>query len=329
MGALVVARTGAVAQESSPAASPAAVTDGMQPDGTWTFTDDRDRIVQLPAVPERIFADLQAGLSLWDFGFKSIGFLGYAGSYQLGDEHAGVPFLNLDETGGEIDVEAVIGLAPDLSVGMTWDTANKNDFGGVDEGMIESFVAVAPTVCIAAVAISAGTSIERFGELAETLGADVAATAIADAKSAYEAAAEAVRQATAAKPGLRVMALSPGVDTVYVGNPKVMSDLLLFTELGVEFVQGEGLYPNDTDFFPELSWEQVGAFQADLYLRDSRAYSLTEEELLAQPTFSLLPAASAGQITDWAAEYVTSYQGMTPILEALAEAIDASEIVTG
>jgi iron complex transport system substrate-binding protein len=50
---------------------------------------------------------------------------------------------------------------------------------------------------------------------------------------------------------------------------------------------------------------------------------------MAMPTFSLLPAAKAGQFAPWPVEYVTSYAGVTPILAALADAIENAEIVTG
>ncbi|MGI8484210.1 MAG: hypothetical protein ACR2OU_08095 [Thermomicrobiales bacterium] len=57
-------------------------------------------------------------------------------------------------------------------------------------------------------------------------------------------------------------------------------------------------------------------------------YGLTDDQLLAQPTFSLLSAAKAGQIGPWSVEYITSYRGFTPILNALAESIARAEIVT-
>jgi iron complex transport system substrate-binding protein len=78
-----------------------------------------------------------------------------------------------------------------------------------------------------------------------------------------------------------------------------------------------------------LSWEQAAEWQADLYLVDDRPFTLTQDELLAQPTFGLLPAAAAGQLSSWTVEYVTTYAGLTQLLTTLADAINNAEIVTG
>jgi iron complex transport system substrate-binding protein len=330
---LVYRRSDILAQsstpEASPAASPVSGGDGLQPDGSWVFNDDRDRTVVVDHLPERIFADLQAGLSLLEFGIKPVGQIGYSGVYEIPAELANVPFLDLATSGGEFDVEAIAGMAPDLSVGITWDVNSKADFGGFPEDEIPGFTEIAPTACILGVIVPANVSVERFGDLAKALGADIETPEIDAAKAAYEEAAQAVRDAVAAKPGLKVIAISPTEEAIWIGNPTVASDLVLFAELGVEFVVPEAPDEANSGLFQELSWEQVGEYQADLYLLDSRSYAMTQEVLLAQPTFALLPAAQAGQISTWAVEYVTTYAGLTPLLTTLAEAINASEIVTG
>jgi iron complex transport system substrate-binding protein len=310
---------------ASPNASPVAAEDGLQADGSWVFTDDRERTVVIDHLPERIFADLQAGLSLYEFGIVPVGQIGYSGVYEMPAELADVPFLDLGTSGGEFDVEAIAGMTPDLSVGITWDVNSKADFGGFPEEEIPGFTDIAPTICILGVVVPASVSVERFGELAKALGADIETPEIADARAAYEDAAQAVRDAVAAKPGLKVIAVSPTPDALWIGNPTVASDLVLFAELGVEFVVPDAPDEANSGLFQELSWEQVGNYQADLYLVDSREFAIDPEELLAQPTFALLPAAQAGQFSTWAVEYITTYAGLT----TLAEAINASEIVTG
>jgi iron complex transport system substrate-binding protein len=322
---LVYRRSDILAQSSTPGASPAASPvsggDGLQPDGSWVFNDDRDRTVVVDHLPERIFADLQAGLSLLEFGIKPVGQIGYSGVYEIPAELADVPFLDLAASGGEFDVEAIAGMAPDLSVGITWDVNSKADFGGFPEEEIPGFTEIAPTACILGVIVPANVSVERFGDLAQALGADIETPEIVSA--------QAVRDAVAAKPGLKVIAISPTAEAIWIGNPTVASDLVLFAELGVEFVVPDAPDEANSGLFQELSWEQVGNYQADLYLLDSRSYAMPREELLAQPTFALLPAAQAGQLSTWAVEYVSTYAGLTPLLTTLAEAINASEIVTG
>jgi iron complex transport system substrate-binding protein len=125
-----------------------------------------------------------------------------------------------------------------------------------------------------------------------------------------------------------VLAISPTEESLWIGNPTVASDLVLFSNLGVEFIVPDAPDESNSGLFQELSWEQAAAWQADLYLLDDRPYSLQQEALLAQPTFGLLPAAAAGQISPWTVEYVTTYAGLTELLTRLADAINNAEIVT-
>ena len=320
--AVSLAATGQVAAQATPDASPAASPSA----GGWTFTDDRGRTVSLPAMPTKIFADAGAGLALWDLGIKVVGLAGYPDVFEIPEGLADVPFLSVEDG---LDLEAVKALGTELIVSQSWDTVNNNDFGGIDEGLIPGILEVAPTIGIRALDVSVATSLARFEELAGSLGADLSAPAVVEAKAAFAAASDEVRAATAEKPGLTVVAISANADEVYIGNPASASDLMYFAELGVGFMELTGSADIVSGLFQELSWEQVGEYQADLYLNDDRVYGLTDEQLLAQPTFALLPAAKAGQIGPWSVEYITSFQGFTPILTTLAETIRNAEIVTG
>ena len=308
------------AQEATPAES------GTQPDGSWTFTDDRGRTVSLPDVPKRIFADAGAGLALWEMGIKPIGLVGYSGVFDMPDELADVPFLDL--AGGELDIEAVIELAPDLSVCQAWDADNPNDFGGLDETSMPGFTDIAPTLGILAVVVPVEQSLARFEELAAALGADLTAPAVVSNREAFEAARAELREATAEKPELSVMAISATPDAVWIGNPESASDLRTFIDLGVNLFVPETPDAAMSGLWQEISWEEIINFPADLYLNDDRGYALTTEELLEQPLFSLMPAAQAGQIGTWTVEYIPSFASVTPILTALAATIRDAEIVT-
>lgn len=311
----------AIAQ-STPDASPAATPTGSG----WTFTDDRGRTVSLPEVPTRIFADAGAGLALWDLGITVVGLAGYPDVFEIPEGLADVPFLSVEDG---LDLEAVKALGTDLIVSQSWDTENNNDFGGIDEGLIPGILDVAPTIGIRALDVSVAVSLARFEELAGSLGADLTTASVIDAKAAFDAASDEVRAAVAEKPGLKVVAISATPDEVYIGNPASASDLIYFAELGVEFMDISGTADVVSGLFQTLSWEQINTYNADLYLNDDRGYALTAEQLLAQPTFALLPAAQAGQVGTWSVEYITSFQGFTPILLALAENIRNAGIVTG
>lgn len=309
---LVVRTTTAAAQQASPSAG-------------WTFHDDRGVTVSLPEMPTRILADTGAGLALSSFGIKPVGLIGYAGNYEIPEELADVPFLDL--SGGGLDMEQVIAMAPDLSVSQAWSTDNPHDFGGANDTEWPGFTDVAPTLGILAVKSPVDTAIDRFGELAAALGADLDADTIAAERAAFEEASDAVRTAAAANPDLKVMAISTNADVVWIGNPTVASDLIYFASLGVNLVVPEAPQAAMDGLFQEVSWEELGQFPVDLYLNDVRPYGLSDEELLAQPIFAAMPGAD--QRTGWWVEYVPSYAALTPILTSLAEGLNASEIVTG
>lgn len=309
--------------------TPEAFADGDQADGSWRFLDDRGRAVYSDHPPTRIFADLQAGLSLFAYGIKPVGLVGWGGVYEIPEGLADVPFIDLEQTGSEITIEAVIAMEPDLSVGIAWTYGSATDWAGIDETTIPGFTELAPTLCILGSTQPVDVSIQRFEALAAALGADVKTAEVQAAKTAFDTACQAVRDAVAEKPGLLALAASADDQIFYLGNAQVASDLVLFHNLGLQFVELES--PNMEflgGLWQELSWEEVSNFQADLYLMDDRPYAMTREDLLAQPTFAMLPAVQAGQISSWTVEYITSYVGFTPILTTLAEAISTAEVVS-
>jgi iron complex transport system substrate-binding protein len=310
-----------VGAQGTPASSPVI-------SGAWSFVDDRGREIRLDHVPQRLFCEVQAALSLLDYGIMPVGMVGYGGVYAIPEVLADLPLLDLAESGGEFDVEAVAAMRPDLSIGITWDVNSKADFGGFQEEGIPGFTDLAPTACILGVIQPADVSIERFAELARSLGADTETTSIAESRAAFDAASQAVRDAVAAKPGLKVLVISPTEDACWIGNPEVASDLVFFRNLGVDFIVPESPDGGNSGLFQELSWEQLGSYPADLFLIDDRPYSLQPEDLESHPVFSLLPAAQAKQFGSWTVEYVTTYHGVTTLLQNLAAAIEASEIVT-
>src|SRR5690606_21754014 len=103
-----------------------AAADGVQPDGTWAFTDDRGVRVVADALPTRIVAQTSAAAALWDFGVKVVGIYG-PNRHEDGspDFQAGNLDLDAVEVLGdygtdslEIDLEKFVELDPDLVVDM-------------------------------------------------------------------------------------------------------------------------------------------------------------------------------------------------------------------
>ncbi|TDB71647.1 ABC transporter substrate-binding protein [Micromonospora sp. KC723] len=297
------------------------------PSGPWSFTDDRNQKVELKSAPTRIVAFTGVAAALIDFGLDSqiVGVFGETtrpdGSLepQAGD-------LDIDKVTvlgnvwGEFNLEKYAALRPELLV------TNMYDPGAlwyVPDESKDKILALAPSVTVTTARVPMTRPIERYAELARSLGADPTAKKVTDAKARFEAAAESVRQAVKANPGIRVMAASGSSDLFYVSNPKVSTDLMYFAELGVDIVVPTKL--EQGDYFESLSWENAGKFPADLILLDNRSTALQPKDLAAKPTWQALPAVKANQITPWDAVPRFSYAGAAPLLESLAAAIRSAK----
>lgn len=293
-------------------------------DGEWTFVDDFGNTITRPERPQSVVAYLVLAASLWDFGIRPTAFFGiprrpdgspeiYVGNIDLD------AVASIGETYGEIDLEQLVALKPDIIVNDKW--TDELDVWGLPADSLAQLQTVAPIVNIDFVARPVTDTIGRVEELAIALGADVNAPDVAAARQRFDQASADLKAAVAEKPGLKAMFVSGDVDNFYVGNPKQNSDLYFFRELGLDIVQPDV----EEDFFEALSWEQAGKYPADLFLNDARAGSYTVEQLMAVPTFASLPAAQAGQIGRWDSEYVPSYGPVAEILERLTETVRSSQ----
>lgn len=317
--ALIGVQPARARQEGTP------VTGGV--DGEWSYVDDYGVTITRPERPERVVAYLPVAASLWDFGVRPVAFYGtshkpdgtpevYAGNIDL------EAVESVGEEYGQLDLEALVGVRPDLIVNDMW--ADPPDIWGLQPDTIAQVEQIAPIAEIKFVDWPITGTIESVEKLAGALGADLAAPEISEAKERFARASEELKAAIAEKPGLTVAFVSGTPEGSYwVGNPSIFGDLMYFKELGLDIVQPE----TTGEFFEELSWEQAGKYAADLLLVDARQWSATGEQLKAQvPTFAALPAAKAGAFGSWKTEYVPSYAGFAPILEELAATIRAAEV---
>ncbi|MDM4719224.1 ABC transporter substrate-binding protein [Micromonospora sp. WMMA1363] len=308
----------------------AAPSTGGSSGGPWSFTDDRGEKLSAAARPSKVVAFTGVAAALVDFGLDKeiVGVFGETtrsdGSKdpQAGDlDVAGVEILG--NVWGEFNLEKYAALDPQLLVTHMYDPGA---LWYVPDESKDKIVPLAPVAAITTARVPMTTPIERYAQLAESLGADLSAARVTDAKARFEAAAESVRQAVRANPGLRVMACSGSPDVFYVSNPKVSTDLMYFAELGVDIVVPTKLEAGD--YFEALSWENAGKFPADLILLDNRSTALQPADLATKPTWTQLPAVRAGQVTPWDAVPRFSYSGAAPLLENLATAIKGAKKVT-
>ncbi|GAA2379233.1 ABC transporter substrate-binding protein [Dactylosporangium salmoneum] len=296
--------------------------------GPWAFTDDRGTDVSLPARPQRIVAYVGSAAALHDFGVdrQLVGTFGPlkgadGGKDPLAGDLDPARLESLGNAWGEFNLEKYATLRPDLLVTNMYEP---NALWYVPDDSKDKIATLAPSVGLTVARTTLLKVIERYGALAVSLGADVSAKPVADAKARFEAASEAVRAAVKANGGLKVLAASASADLLYVSDPKVYADLSYYQELGVDVIvpgQVTGGY------FENLSWENADKYKADVILLDSRTSALQPKDLTAKPTWAALPAAKAGQIVPWLSEPRFSYAGCAAPLETLAKALQSARKV--
>jgi iron complex transport system substrate-binding protein len=306
-------------------------TAGTLAAGAWSFTDDRGKTIALPDRPTRVIAQTSAAAALWDCGFKVAGVFGPTKNADgSNDFQAGQ--IDLDEMvnlgdWGEMDLEKVIALNAQIYVDFCY---GKDHFWYLTGDARPQLEALIPTLGISMEKAPITHSIARFEELAAAFGADLTAPALVQAKTAAADAETRLKTAIAAKPGLRLLAISPVLDSFYVCSPEMMTDLAYFASLGLDIVKPT--LPADTAdvvyFFEQLSWEQLGRYPADVILVDQRDPS-AQSILDKQPLWATLPAVKAGQVGGWFASQQYSWRALAPIVTDLAALIERSSVVTG
>ncbi|PHQ48413.1 ABC transporter substrate-binding protein [Streptomyces cinnamoneus] len=317
VGALLTACGGGGSKGSSDA------SDGGK-GGPWTFKDDRGQTVKAAGTPRRIVAFTGTAAALHDFGVECVGVFGPT-RLENGKPDPQAGDLDVDKvtvlgnTWGEFRVEKYAALKPDLLVSNMFEP---DALWYVPEESKKKILGLAPSVGLTSARVSMLEPIKRYAQLAESLGADLGAKKVTDAKARFEQAAETLRKAAKANP-VKVLAASGSADLFYASNPAVNADLMYFRELGVDLVVPEKL--DKGGYFESLSWENADKYQADLILLDSRTSALQPKDLAAKPTWGKLPAVKAGQVAPWLSEPRFSYAGCAPLLEGLAAAIEKAE----
>lgn len=290
--------------------------------GPWSFTDDRGTKVSTKGRPNRVVAYVGSAAALYDFGVDS-SLVGVFGPTKLSNGTADPLAGSLDiskltvvgNTYGEFNIEKYATLRPNLLV---TNMMQPNVLWFVPTSSQQQILQLAPSIAFKSANVSLASTIQRYSQLAGALGADQNAKSVTDAKARFDKASAALRAATSANPGIRVLAGSAAADQFYVSLPSVYPDLTYFQSLGVEFVQPDNVVGG---FFEGLSWENADKYPADLIYLDSRSSALQPRDLTGKPSWMALPEVKAGQITPWLSEPRFSYAGCAPHIEALTAAI--------
>lgn len=286
----------------------------------WSYTDSLGNVVTLDAVPTRIIANADAAAGLIPLGIRPIAI--YAGG-PVADSKAlqGLDLTGIEIVGqawGEVDIEKAAALDPDLIIAEYWPL--DSTWSGGQE-VVEALSALAP-ITGPSNGDSILTLIKDYEVLAQSLGADMNQATIAADKAAFDAALLDFKAATAAKPGLTVLALWAGTDSISVAATAGSAELMDFARWGLTLIDPE--VPEDRGYWETLSWELADKYQPDLIIVDNRS-SATMGTALAQPTWTLMKAAEAGAVTDWPAFWMRNYGVYAAELAKLTAAINAAD----
>ncbi|MFC6018525.1 ABC transporter substrate-binding protein [Plantactinospora solaniradicis] len=298
-------------------------------DGAWSFTDDRGQTASTASRPRRVVAFVGTAAALYDFGVTDQ-LVGVFGPTRLADGRPDVQAGNLDvgkvevigNTWGEFNIEKYVSLRPELLVTHEYE---KNSLWYVPDESRDRITPLAPTVALVASRAPLDRVIDRHAQLAAALGADLDKALVTEAKTRFEKAAEGIRQAVLANPGLKVLACSAAADLFYASNPGVNADILYYKQLGLDII-----VPDKVDglgYFESLSWENAGKYPADILLLDNRSSTLQPKDLTGKPTWGQLPAVKANQIVGWNSEPLFSYAASAAALETLATAVRSARKV--
>jgi iron complex transport system substrate-binding protein len=294
--------------------------------GEWTFTDDRGVTVTLPHSPERIAGHARIAGALYDYGIAIPIVLGKLENAdgspirELGDFPADA-ITWLGNGFDEFDLEAVLAAKPDVFITVRFPFASEESdlLWGIPNETRDLLEAQVPIIALDVSGTSIPDILQRFEDLAVALGADPQATGAADAKASFATAQADLRAVLVEKPDLTVTVISAG-ESLYIINPTITPELQLYADLGMTFRWVE----SDPLQFSLVSWERIGEYSADLFLKDDRESASTYEQLAEQPLWSALPAVQAGQLGYWRAGIRPTYLGFTPVIAEVTETVRES-----
>ncbi|WKE71554.1 ABC transporter substrate-binding protein [Streptomyces sp. WP-1] len=299
--------------------------------GPWTFKDDRGKTVKLDKVPANIVAFTGVGAALYDYGVQVKGVFGPTTTtggkpdVQAGDMDVS-KLTVLGNAWGQFNVEKYAALSPDVLITTMFDDAGTLWY--VPEQSVKQIAELAPSVGISVYDRQITQPLQRMWDLAESLGADMKAAKVTDAKKRFEAAAARLRAAAKAKPHIKVMAGSASDQLFYVSGTHLSIDLEYFKALGVNFVEPpESAKKQGGGWYESLSWENVDKYQADVIMMDDRSSAIQPADI-TKPTWKKLPAVKAGQVIARSPEPILSYDKCVPLLTSLAEALEKAKKVS-
>ncbi|WP_262057987.1 ABC transporter substrate-binding protein [Streptomyces sp. STR69] len=306
-------------------------TTAAKKSGPWSFKDDRGTTVKLDRIPANIVAFVGVGAALHDYGISVKGVFGPTElkngkpDVQAGDMDISKVTI-LGNTWGQFNIEKYATLAPDVLLTTTFDAAGTLWY--VPEESKDKIAKLAPSAAVSVFDRQLTTPLQRMWELAESLGADMTATKVTDAKKRFEEASERLRKAAKSRPEIKVLAGSAADTVFYVSGSNLSVDLEYYRALGVNFVEpSAAALKASGGWYENLSWENADKYPADIIMMDDRSATIQPADI-TEATWKALPAVKAGQVISRSPEPILSYDKCVPMVESLAKAIESAKKVS-
>ncbi|MHA7134324.1 ABC transporter substrate-binding protein [Oerskovia turbata] len=290
-------------------------------DAAWSYTDARGETLSLDEVPDRIIATADTAPVLLEYGIRPVGIIGFS---RLSEEAlAAFDFEGIEhisETDTDISLEKVLAADADLVLDI-WSSYNGGNFGSIWGDDIERVESVVPMVGVN-ITDGAATTLADFQEVALSLGGSETSPIYAQESAELAELSEKAKTLAATKTDIAVAYTIPLETSIDYAVPTWTPLGSTLVDLGVTFAELD----SEDGFWASASWEEPGAYPADLILVPS---TRADAPQLETPTFTALPAVAAGQLAH--VELRTGYAltGITAQLEAFLSAYETAAHVTG
>lgn len=286
----------------------------------WSYTTGYENTITLDALPEVIVTDAYSAAALWEYGIRPDAVFGWGleeGASELALGNAELDTMEVIGRGGELNVEQLAALQPDLVIGYG-NADNPTSWTWWEEDVATKVNDIAPFAGVNFSGRPLVDVIEEYAGLAEALGADVAASDATRAKADFEKASASLTETLADKQDLTTIALNGDTSGLWVGTDR-LAQLDLLESLGVNLVG-----PESEEAWAEVSWEKVPDYPADVVL----TYVASTDHFAEAPVYRSLPAVQAEQVALWDDKSPNTYVHYAAWLEELDQAYAAADKVT-
>lgn len=311
------------AQESAtPAASPVAA---------WTYTDVFGTTVSLPDHPVRIAANLVTAAALWDLGIHPVAVFDWTASAHPDGDHIAwgnidaAAVTNVGDAEGNIIPEQLLTVDPDIVLTLTFDQTNPEDVTGVPLDLAGAIRQIAPVLVVTDMDAT-DLQLQRLVDLAASLGADLDAPEVVEARAAYEAKVAEFEETAAEKQDLNSLFASIDAEALYIAGPNGVAELRFLQRLGLRFANADSAAAGE--FWETLSPEQALLYPSDIIYSDIYSEYKMLDELRGVAVYAPMPAVAAGQVGLWERDFPVSYAGITDFLETILETLRTAEKIS-